>query len=156
MAKENMSAWSPKKYDVFISFRGEDVRHNFVSYLRSALRGANIKAYADDANLQKGDEVWPSLSQAIHDSHLAIVVFSKKYADSKWCLIELVEILHCRKTEGLKPALVLGDKVKDNDHVIQEWKAALSIGDKFIQEWKAALTEAANICGWDSRTRYHK
>ncbi|XP_020210447.1 disease resistance-like protein DSC1 [Cajanus cajan] len=167
MAKQNMSAWtwSPKKYDVFISFRGEDVRSNFISHLRSALDRANIKAYADDANLHKGDEVWPSLSQAIHDSHLAIVVFSETYADSKWCLKELVEILHCRIIQGLVAIPVFYEV--DPSHIRNysgPYGEAIAkhetyFGDtdnQILQDWKAALTEAANISGWDSRSRDYK
>ncbi|KAL2325124.1 hypothetical protein Fmac_024182 [Flemingia macrophylla] len=163
-AKHKMASWSPRKYDVFISFRGEDVRHSFVSHLRPALHRDSIEVFVDD-NLHKGDEVWPTLCQAIHASHLAIVVFSQNYAESKWCMKELVEILHCRKTQGLVVIPVFYEV--DPSHVrkhsgtygqaIAEHETCFGDKDKqSIQDWKAALTEAANICGWVSRSRDYK
>ncbi|KAL9330275.1 hypothetical protein ACSQ67_005278 [Phaseolus vulgaris] len=42
-----MSA-SLTKHDVFLSFRGEDTRDNFISHLRAALQRKNLQAYIDD------------------------------------------------------------------------------------------------------------
>ncbi|KAL2994612.1 hypothetical protein AAZX31_10G173900 [Glycine max] len=159
MAKHVMSSSCPKKYDIFISFRGEDIRTTFIGHLRSALSGPNIKAYADDHDLQKGQEIWPSLCQAIQDSHFAIVVFSENYAESKWCLKELVQILHCRKTQGLVVIPVFYQV--DPSHIR---KCTGTYGEAIakhkdnqsVQDWKAALTEAANISGWDTRSRDNK
>lgn len=166
MAKQGMlSSLCPRKYQVFISFRGEDVRTSFISHLRSALSRDNIKAYMDDHNLQKGDELWPSLCQAIQDSELAIVVFSEHYAASKWCLNELVEILHCRKSQGLAVIPVFYEvdpsHIRKYDGTCGEAisKYETYFGDKdneSIQKWKAALAEAAHISGWDSHSREYK
>ncbi|XP_027357340.1 disease resistance-like protein DSC1 [Abrus precatorius] len=158
-------AFSVKKYDVFISFRGEDTRSNFVSHLRNALDRDRIKTYTDEDKLGKGDQVWASLSQAIQDSHVAIVIFSQNYAFSKWCLKELVKILECRKSEGLIVIPVFYEV--DPSHIRKFtgiFKEAMAKHEKFfgdrdnesIKEWKDALIEASNICGWDSRTRLYK
>ncbi|KEH17344.1 TIR-NBS-LRR TIR type disease resistance protein [Medicago truncatula] len=48
-----------KKYDVFLSFRGEDTRRNFTSHLYDSL--------ADNTELQKGDEISPTLIKAIEE-----------------------------------------------------------------------------------------
>ncbi|MCI37557.1 TMV resistance protein N-like, partial [Trifolium medium] len=90
---------SHKKYDVFISFRGEDTRRDFTAQLHRALSDRNIESYID-YNLVKGDEVGPALAKAIQDSHISVVVFSENYATSKWCLDELLYILKCRKLHG--------------------------------------------------------
>ena len=99
MASSSSTSQSPKKYDVFISFRGEYTRLNFTSHLHEALRSQQIHTYIDD-RLEKGDEVWPSLEKAIEDSILFIVIFSENYASSTWCLKELAKILECSKNEG--------------------------------------------------------
>ncbi|RDX65034.1 Disease resistance protein RLM3, partial [Mucuna pruriens] len=52
-----------------------------------------------DDQLEKGDEISPALIKAIEDSHVSIVVFSKDYASSKWCLDELSKILECKKSQ---------------------------------------------------------
>nr|GEV27161.1 Toll/interleukin-1 receptor (TIR) domain-containing protein [Tanacetum cinerariifolium] len=40
------------------------------------------------------------LIEAIEDSKFFIIVFSKNYASSSWCLEELVKIMDCRKGFG--------------------------------------------------------
>ena len=44
------------KYDVFVSFRGEDIRHGFLGYLTEAFHQKQIHAFIDD-KLEKGDEI---------------------------------------------------------------------------------------------------
>ena len=92
-----------KKYDVFISFRGEDTRNNFTSHLFDALCRKQIKAYLDENDLKRGDEISPALLRAIQDSKLCLIVLSKNYASSTWCLDELVHILRCKGPQKVVP-----------------------------------------------------
>jgi hypothetical protein len=48
-----------------------------------------------DYKIDKGNEVWAELLKAIKQSTLFLVVFSKNYASSTWCLNELIEIMKC-------------------------------------------------------------
>ncbi|KAH9679671.1 ADP-ribosyl cyclase/cyclic ADP-ribose hydrolase [Citrus sinensis] len=64
------------KHDVFLSFRGKDVRHNFVSHLNAALCREKIETFIDD-KLNRGNEISPSLSSAIEGSKISIVIFSE-------------------------------------------------------------------------------
>ena len=89
----------PRKYDVFLSFRGEDTRKNFTSHLHYALNQKKILTFIDN-RLVRGDEISSSLLDAIEQSKISVVVFSQDYASSKWCLRELVKILDCRKENG--------------------------------------------------------
>ena len=93
------SGFDHEKYDVFISFRGEDTRLNFTSHLHAALKNDFLVAFRDDKNLEKGEEIKESLIQAIKNSSVSLVVFSQHYASSKWCLDELALIMHYRKEE---------------------------------------------------------
>ncbi|WJX92095.1 hypothetical protein P8452_73782 [Trifolium repens] len=70
-----------QKYDVFISFRGEDTRNSFTSHLHAALSRSSIRTYID-YKIDKGKEVWAELLKAIKRSTLFLVVFSKNYASS--------------------------------------------------------------------------
>ncbi|KAM7473384.1 hypothetical protein LguiB_020627 [Lonicera macranthoides] len=45
--------------------------------------------------LETGESIPPALLKAIEESNFAIVVFSKNYASSLWCLDELVKIMEC-------------------------------------------------------------
>ena len=162
MAASSSNSFSAsKEYDVFISFRGEDTRHNFISHLFSALSRNSIKAYID-YNLNKGDEISPSLIKAIHDSYGSLVVFSESYASSKWCLNELLNILECRRQGHFVLPVFYNI---DPSHVR---KQTASYGEAFakheqdseskdkLQLWKGALNEAANIVGWDSQSRTNR
>nr|XP_043637859.1 disease resistance protein RUN1-like [Erigeron canadensis] len=84
------------KYDVFLSFRGEDTRKTFVDHLHSALVQRLIRVYKDDEALPRGDSIGPSIFKAIEESHIVVIVFSKNYAGSSWCLDELSYIMKCR------------------------------------------------------------
>ena len=79
-------------HDVFLSFRGEDTRNNFTSHLYKTLRDLDYDTFIDD-DLQKGEEISIELLKVIELSMISIVVFSKNFASSTWCLNELVKIL---------------------------------------------------------------
>lgn len=85
-------------YDVFVSFCGEDTRYNFTGFLFHTLYRKGINAFKDDTQIKIGESVAPRMLQAIESSRLFIVVFSKKYASSTWCLRELVQIWNCIET----------------------------------------------------------
>ncbi|AES86811.2 putative TIR domain, P-loop containing nucleoside triphosphate hydrolase [Medicago truncatula] len=89
-----------RKYDVFLSFRGEDTRASFTSHLTFSLQNAGIIVFKDDQSLERGEHISTSLLQAIEISRIAVIVFSKNYADSSWCLRELVQIMSCYSTIG--------------------------------------------------------
>ncbi|XP_028752098.1 toll/interleukin-1 receptor-like protein [Neltuma alba] len=146
----------PKKNDVFISFRGEDTRSNFTSHLYDAFCRKHIRTYID-YQLDKGDEIAPSLLQAIEDSYVSVVVFSKNYASSRWCLDELTHILHCRRVQGQTVVPVFykvePSHVRNQTGVYkQAFESDLKVDQHKMDMWKQALNEAANLAGHDSHT----
>ncbi|XP_022632565.1 TMV resistance protein N-like isoform X2 [Vigna radiata var. radiata] len=86
--------------EVFLSFRGEDTRASFTSHLYTALQNAGIFVFKDDESLPRGKQISPSLQLGIEESQISIVVFSKNYAESFWCLKELEKIMECHRTIG--------------------------------------------------------
>jgi hypothetical protein len=86
------------KRKVFISFRGGDTRASFISHLYASLQNAGVNVFMDDDSLQRGDQISTSLLKAIEVSQLSVIVFSRNYADSRWCLNELVKIMKCQRT----------------------------------------------------------
>ncbi|KAL5843301.1 hypothetical protein ACOSQ4_009259 [Xanthoceras sorbifolium] len=144
------------KYDLFISFRGEDIRirDSFRSHCCEALSRKKIDFSVDD-KLNRGYEIWPALSKAIEDSRISVVIFSKEYASSKWCLRELVKILECKETNGqivipvfyhADPSHVRKQKGSFKDALVNK-HGKVSEDEK--QKWRAALTEACNLSGFD-------
>ena len=70
------------KYDVFLSFRGEDTRKNFTDHLYATLKQKGIITFRDDKNLNRGEPISPELLKAIEESMFAIVILFKNYASS--------------------------------------------------------------------------
>jgi len=80
------------RWDVFLSFRGEDTRERFTKKLYESLHKEGIRAFMDDEGLDRGDHIATTLLEAIDDSAASIVIISPNYADSHWCLDELNRI----------------------------------------------------------------
>lgn len=75
---------------VFINFRGEELRDNFVNRLVRALREGGVNVFIDVHEL-KGRKL-RTLFTRIDNSKIALAVFSKRYCESEWCLNELVKM----------------------------------------------------------------
>ncbi|CAJ2635031.1 unnamed protein product [Trifolium pratense] len=152
----------PWIYDVFISFRGEDTRANFVSHLYAALSNAGIYTFLDDKKLKKGKKLGTQLKKAIEGSRICIIVLSPKYAGSSWCLDELVHIMECQNTYGqeviplfyyVNPSSVrkqTGDfgkvlKLTGNEKMSKARKT-----EALMSKWRKALNDVANLSGFDA------
>jgi hypothetical protein len=144
-----------EKHEVFISFRGEDTRNNFTSHLNGALKRLDIRTYIDN-DLNSGDEIPTTLVRAIEEAKLSVIVFSKNYAVSKWCLEELMKILEFKKMKGQVVVPVFYDV--DPADVRNQRGSYAEAFDKHernfkkkrkVQEWRNGLMEAANYSGWD-------
>jgi len=152
-----------EKYDVFLSFRGKDTRDNFTSHLYAALRRKQIMTYIDEVSLERGDKIHLALPEAIQKSEIAIIIFSKDYASSSWCLRELEHILKCHAEKkkmiipifyGVDPSDIRKQKGSYEKSFIKH-ENRFKDNLKMVEKWRLALTESANLSGWDSRvTRY--
>ena len=148
----------PKKFDVFLSFRGEDTRFGFVSHLYNALCQRSINTFIDN-NLQRGEEISIGLLKVIESSRISIIVFSENYASSKWCLDELVKIVECKKKGqsvlpvfcNIDPSEVRNQKGKFGEALSKHEE---KLKDYKVQSWREALLEVANISGCDYKHRY--
>ncbi|KAL5776091.1 hypothetical protein ACOSP7_009017 [Xanthoceras sorbifolium] len=145
------------KYDVFLSFRGEDTRYNFTCHLYTALVEKKIETFID-YKLNRGDEISHSLLKAIEESHISVIIFSKEYASSRWCLEELVKILECRNRYGhivipvfyeVDPSHVRNQSGSFADAFLKHEDSFKVCKDQ-VQRWKDALKEAPNLSGLDS------
>ncbi|XP_058764877.1 disease resistance protein RPV1-like [Vicia villosa] len=85
------------RWDVFLSFRGEDTRECFTKQLYESLHSPGVRVFMDDEGLDRGDRIDITLLQAIDDSAASIVIISPKYAESHWCLDELVRIFESKR-----------------------------------------------------------
>ncbi|CAN6722311.1 unnamed protein product [Malus baccata var. baccata] len=142
------------RYDVFLSFRGEDTRKTFTDHLYTALNNAGFLTFRDDDELERGEDIKPGLQKAIQQSRTSVVVFSKDYASSRWCLDELVLILERKRTTSDHVVLPVFYDV-DPSHVR---KQTGSVGKAFarsqknqssekVEGWRKALAEIADLAG---------
>ncbi|KAL5062754.1 hypothetical protein RYX36_024491 [Vicia faba] len=151
-----MASCSCKRYDVFISFRGDDTRVGFTSHLHASLCRSYFKTYID-YRIQKGNDVWEELVEAIKQSTLFLVVFSPDFASSTWCLNELVEIIKCYQNEPDKVVVIPVFYQIEPSHVRNQTGSYANAFAKHkkqhkhkIQKWKHVLSQAANLSGFHS------
>lgn len=141
------------KYDIFLSFKGKDTCHNFISHLYQALYQKGINTFIDD-KLKSEEGISPVLPKTIEESRISIIVFSQTYASSRWCLEELLKIFECKETKGQTVLLVF---YKVNPLDVQQQKnnfekALVKHQERFkndmkVQRWKEALTKMASFFG---------
>ncbi|KAL9370055.1 hypothetical protein Peur_041254 [Populus x canadensis] len=147
-------------YDVFLSFRGADSRKNFTDHLYMALKWAGIRTFRDDDEIKGGEHIGFKITKAIQESKMSLVVFSRDYASSKWCLEELLMIMKCRETIGhiVVPVFyeVDPDDVSMQTGVFAEAFASheKNMDNKDMEEWREALRKVADLKGPVLRDRY--
>ncbi|XP_021912661.1 TMV resistance protein N-like [Carica papaya] len=149
-----MLSTSQIKQDVFLSFRGENTRENFTSHLNEALCRSKIDTFID-YKLRRGDEISSALLEAIRGSKLSLIVFSKDYADSRWCLEELVEILECKRTIGqiVIPVFYQVDPCDVCNQTGEFGDSFAKLESRFkdrMKRWRDALAEAADMSSSNS------
>ncbi|KAJ4877285.1 Disease resistance protein (TIR-NBS class) [Raphanus sativus] len=153
MASSSSSRPRTWRYSVFTSFHGPDVRKTFLSHLRKQFNNNGISMF-DDQRIERGQTIAPELITAIRESRISIVVLSKYYASSSWCLDELVEIFKCKEDKNQIVMTVFYGGVDPSD----VRKQTGDFGDVFKKtcarkteeerrKWSQALTYAGNIAG---------
>ncbi|KAF8107352.1 hypothetical protein N665_0123s0043 [Sinapis alba] len=154
------------RHHVFPSFHCPDVRKGFLSHLLNLFERKGITTFKDQ-EITRGYTIGPELVQAIRESRLSIVVLSKKYASSSWCLDELVEILKCKKDHG-RMVMAIFYQVDPSDvrkqrgefgSAFQKTCEGKGEGEKNI--WIKALADVATIAGehssnWDEAKMIEK
>ncbi|VYS49914.1 unnamed protein product [Arabidopsis thaliana] len=142
------------KFNVFASFHGPDVRKTLLSHIRVQFNRNGITMF-DDQKIVRSATIGPSLVEAIKESRISIVILSKKYASSSWCLDELVEILECKKAMGqIVMTIFYGVDPSDVRKQIGEFGIAFDETcarktEEERQKWSKALNEVSNIAGED-------
>ncbi|KAI3719396.1 hypothetical protein L6452_20293 [Arctium lappa] len=139
------------KYDVYVSFRGGDTRKTFVDHLYHALQRQSIFTFKDDEKIEAGGSIKDELFNVIEESKFFIIVFSKNYASSSWCLNELVKIMECHNTTDQTAYPVFYDvDPKDVRHQRGSFGEAFAKHDnkEEARKWREALVQAENLAGW--------
>ncbi|XP_039165463.1 toll/interleukin-1 receptor-like protein [Eucalyptus grandis] len=152
---------SGTEYEVFLNFRGPDMRNTFTNCLYHTLLNKSISVFIDNEEIDVGEEIGPEIFQAIDDSKICIPIFSRDYASSSWCLCELEHMMQHRKTNELEVLPIFYD-VEPSDVKLETgvYKDALTLhkkerGAEIVQRWEEALKEVTKIKGWDAKNIGH-
>ncbi|KAB5524406.1 hypothetical protein DKX38_022155 [Salix brachista] len=138
------------KWDVFLSFRGEDTRHGFTENLYESLSKEDIRVFLDNSGMAPGDEIDPTLMEAIEDSALSIIILSPRYANSHWCLEEVARICELRR-------LILPVFYQVDPSHIRRQKGPLEqdfmdhmerFGEEKVGKWREAMKKVGGISGF--------
>ncbi|KAM2858432.1 hypothetical protein COP2_023971 [Malus domestica] len=140
------------KYEVFLS-SGDDTRTTFTDHLFSALSDAGINTFVDH-QLRREEHIQSELDGEIEGSRIAVVVFSKRYAESGCCLRELSKIM--REGKVVYPIFYDVDPS-------QVRKQSGSFGEAFrkhegqedpneVEQWRKDLKACADVSGRNLKT----
>ncbi|CAM6061762.1 unnamed protein product [Sphagnum tenellum] len=138
-------------YDVFLNHRGPDVKTTFVAHLYEALCKAGFHPFLDVKSLVKGRHAFKSIDEALNSVRVHVAVFSKGYAESKYCLNELCDML---KSGKLIFPIFLD---VEPEHLTRPRHGPFATGFRKhmkrgrqddIKRWEKALFEVANLTGF--------
>ncbi|XWS57346.1 hypothetical protein CRYUN_Cryun09bG0166600 [Craigia yunnanensis] len=163
IVNEDSASISRYAYQVFLSFRGADTRKNFTDHLYTALVQAGIHTFRDYEEIEKGKNIKDEIEKAIlHESKISVIVFSKDYASSTWCLDELVKIVEHMKSSQHIVLPVFYDvdptQIRKQTGSYAEAFAKHEESYKYemtmVQKWRAALKEVADLGGMVLQDRH--
>eukprot|EP00253_Pinus_taeda_P005738 PITA_05738 len=156
-------------YDVFINYRGPDCKKTLATDLYNCLRGYGLQVFLDQQEWQGGDALDSQIKGAIQKASVHLAIFSENYAQSSWCLDELVLMFRSGATiipvyyGSVKPSHLRWVGVKPEGRYAQdllelEQKTTFDIETRqnkpryrpdTVKEWRQALSQAADIIGFE-------
>ncbi|CAN1253902.1 Disease resistance protein L6 [Linum perenne] len=120
-----------------------------------------IRTFRDNEELYKSEGKWPNLLKVIGQSKISVIILSPRYAESKWCLKELAEIIEHHNREKGHIILPIFYMVHPQDVRRQTgpYEEAFKqhetndIDEETIRSWKNALNEVGRLKGWHITSR---
>ncbi|KAK8327349.1 hypothetical protein V6Z11_A11G176900 [Gossypium hirsutum] len=107
----------------------------------------------DENLLKTGQNLSSSLLRAIEESSISVIIFSKKYASSSWCLQELFKIMELKRLSKLEVVPIFyhvnpSDVRKCTGSFEEAFANHQQNWAHKLQGWKDAFSEAGYIKGW--------
>jgi hypothetical protein len=169
MASSSASSFASPSTDVFINHRGVDVKKTFARSLYLRLLQSGCRAFLDHEELQEGYSLSSQIEDAIRTASIHVAIFSPRYAESAWCLNELLLMLESRapiipvfyrvtppqvrwnRRDGVyAQALRRLEEKRVYDPQTHETK--LRYESNTIENWRNALSAVADISGFELET----
>lgn len=73
-------------YDIFLKLQRRGDCHGFLASLHRAMLHGGINAYIDSEDLRPGNDISLVLTKAIMEGQITVLIFSKNYTSSWWCM----------------------------------------------------------------------
>lgn len=129
-----------------------------MNHLYAALKQKGITTFIDDIEiLARGEPTVSEPFEVVEQSRISVIILSKYYASSTWCLGLLIKILKCQKRMGQIVFPVFYGVSPYNAGYQKDCFAEVftKLEGYFtkkleVQRWRAALNEVYNISGWHS------
>eukprot|EP00253_Pinus_taeda_P007524 PITA_07524 len=153
-----MATSYPQHYDVFISHRGPELKATFATDLYRSITAKGLQVFLDKPEMQVGQEIPAQIEAAIKAASVHIAIFSPRYAESEWCLNELLSMVKSGKTiipvfynvklEHLRRTQWTGTE-KDGPYAkaLRTHEEKQRHGTQTIHEWRKVLSDVANKSG---------
>ncbi|KAG0628664.1 hypothetical protein M758_1G044000 [Ceratodon purpureus] len=146
------------KHDIFINHRGPDSKKKFVSHLAEALKSKGYAPFVDQDDLVQGEHAFKAINAAIQGASVHLALFTPRYAESKYCLDELADMVECVKRDphgNVKLIPIFLNVTPSNLRFVEKGPYQKAF-QKHKQEgrgssipvWKAALRDAADMMGF--------
>ncbi|KAK3002405.1 hypothetical protein RJ639_010263 [Escallonia herrerae] len=121
-------------YDVFVSYKSKDIPKNIIKLLYATLQKSKFKSYEDEIN--RKEDTSSEFDATISQSRSSIIVFSRNYSYSPWCLHQLAKIFNYSETKRhvILPVFYLVDK-----------ETVIGQADRMSQELDGKYNEQFNL-----------
>lgn len=170
MVRGHKSASYP--YDVFLNHRGPDTKNTLASNLYYRLRHRGLRVFLDKEEIQKGSRIDSVIKNVIKDTLVHVAIFSAGYAESEYCMDELLLMKESGSTiipvyYNVNPTDMWSDPVNKRNGVYEESLRILKEEKIFdretheekeryqssdIEQWKKTLTEVTGRKGFKLET----
>lgn len=148
------------QYDVFINHRGTDVKKGLASIIYNLfkIKDCRLQVFLDQKEIRCGVDVSTAIEEAIKSSHVHIAIFSERYAESKWCLDELVSILGSKRKVipvfyDVEPTALRYINSGCYQKAFEKHRRRVTV--EKTEKWKKALLDASLLKGELCNTKEH-
>ncbi|KAF3777091.1 TMV resistance protein [Nymphaea thermarum] len=139
------------EFDVFLSFRGTDTRKGFTGHLYDRLVLHGVYAFMDSEGLEKGQDI-EQLLKYINRSMIFMPIFSKGYAESRWCLKEISMMVACGRL--IIPVFFDVEPVEVRDQIgqfasaFERYERDANMDQQEVSNWRRALRTVGELSGF--------
>uniref|UniRef100_A0A7N0RG82 ADP-ribosyl cyclase/cyclic ADP-ribose hydrolase n=1 Tax=Kalanchoe fedtschenkoi TaxID=63787 RepID=A0A7N0RG82_KALFE len=142
------------RYEVFLSFNAKNIGNSFADFMYIALNKKGFKVYNENDGNEHDEDTRTKRYQAIEQSQLSVVIVTKRFVRSPWCLDQLVKILECKNSVGhvvlpvfynhLEP-IEVGKQLGPCEQAFADHEAVFAGEPGKVQQWRSALTQVAKL-----------